>query len=287
MLLFWIKESFRLIGRAKSYFFMSFISISISILLITASVILFQISEEFQETLSKSAKINLFLKESSSQKESISLKQELERMNYFSSIEFIDKEKAAEIFIKETGEDFRRILDYNPLPASYVLTLKGSYLAQDSIKKIAAEISTLNPVDEVVYHDKFIAKIINYLYNIKKYVFIITAVLVLISVYIVFSTIKLIMRSKYNELETMKLVGAKLSTIKMPIIFNAIFIGFIASLLSLGLILLFVNYFDPYIGLREFISIKSKANMLLVLLIGPVLALIITIFSLRKISLKI
>jgi cell division transport system permease protein len=287
MLLFWIKESFRLIGRAKSYFFMSFISISISILLIIASVVLFQISEEFQEAISKSAKINIFLKESSSEKENISLRQDLEEMNYFSSIEYIDKEKAAEIFIKETGEDFRRILDYNPLPASYVLTLKSGLLVQDSIKMIAAELSKLKQADEVVYHDKFIAKIINYLYNIKKYVFIITAVLVFISVYIVYSTIKLIMRSKYNELETMKLVGAKLSTIKMPIILNAIFIGFIASLLSLALIMLFTNYFDPYIGLREFLSIKSKYNVLLVLIIGPVLALVVTIFSLRKISLKI
>jgi cell division transport system permease protein len=90
-----------------------------------------------------------------------------------------------------------------------------------------------------------------------------------------------------EELETMKLVGAKLSTIKFPIIFNGILIGFFASIISLVIFILFIYYFDNYIGVQKFLTFNSYFYLIIILSVGPLAGLLVSIFSLRKITLKI
>lgn len=287
MIFFWIKESLKLIGRAKSSFFLSLISTSISVLLIAACAIIIQASNTFQNNLKESVKINVFLKDNISKSETSKISKEISNKRFVKSVSYIDKNQAADNFIKETGEDFRKLLDYNPLPASFLVTIKGDFVQQDTLKKLISDFSKINGVDEVSFQQDFIYKLLQYLTEIKKYIFIITAILFFISLYLVYSTVKLITTSKYEELETMKLVGAKLSTIKMPIVLNGVLIGLFASIISLGIFLIFLNYFNNYFKLYEIIHFRLRYFLGGMLLLGPVLGFFVSLISLRKITLKI
>jgi cell division transport system permease protein len=167
------------------------------------------------------------------------------------------------------------------------VTIKGDFVQQDTLKKLISDFSKINGVDEVSFQQDFIYKLLQYLTEIKKYIFIITAVLFFISLYLVYSTVKLITTSKYEELETMKLVGAKLSTIKMPIVLNGVLIGLFASIISLGIFLIFFNYFNNYFKLYEIIHFRLRYFLGGMLLLGPVLGFFVSLISLRKITLKI
>lgn len=287
MLIFWIKESLKLIGRAKSSFFLSLTSTSISVLLIAASVMLLQLSGIFQNRLKESVNINVFLKDTVTNSEANNIGKEITANKFVKNARYIDKDKAADNFIKETGEDFRKILDYNPLPASFTVSIKSDYVQQDTLKKVIADFAKINGVEEVSFQQEFVYKILSYINEAKKYVFIITGILFLISLYVVFSTVKLIITSKYEEMETMKLVGAKLSTIKMPIILNGILIGLFASLIALGLFLLMIHYFDTLLGVQSVRQFKNHFYLAGIILVGPFLGFIVSLFSLRKINLKI
>ncbi|MHB9012302.1 MAG: cell division protein FtsX [Ignavibacteriaceae bacterium] len=287
MIYFWIKESFKLIGRAKASFFLSLISTSISVLLISASLLSIKLSNQLQNDLKKNVNINIFLKDSLSGSSIAQMRTGLSKRKYINTIKYIDKEEAAQNFIKETGEDFRRLLDYNPLPASFTVTLKDSYVEKDSLKKIIGSISKIGGVDEVVFQQEFIYKLLNYLSRIRKYIFAITFILLFISVYIVYSTVKLIINAKYEELETMKLVGAKLSTIKMPIILNCILIGIFAGIIALAVFKVVQFYFWNFIPFYQNLNLNDNLYLIILLSIGPLLGLFVSIFSLRKISLKI
>jgi cell division transport system permease protein len=287
MIFFWIKEAFKSIGRAKSSFFLSLVSMSISVLLITASIFSLQLSNKFQSNLKRNINLNIFLDDTLSNKTLIDLQENLRNREYIYSIEYIDKEKAAKNFIQETGEDFKKILDYNPLPASFSVTLKDSYIVTDSLNKIVASISALSGVDEVIYKSEIISKIILFLNNFKKYVFLITIIILIVAVYIVYSTVRLVIRLKYDELETMKLVGAKLSTVKMPVILNGILIGLLAGIISSTIFSLFVYYLDNYIGLQKFLEIQKDLYLVILLTTGPIISLLVSYFSLRNITLKI
>ncbi|HED38391.1 MAG TPA: FtsX-like permease family protein [Ignavibacteria bacterium] len=287
MVLFWIKEAFKLIGRAKSSFFLSLISMSISVVLIAASMFLIKVSDMLQSRIKSNININVFLKNDLNYKDIQNIRVKLEGKNYIKKLSYIDKRQAAQNFIKQTGEDFRKILNYNPLPASFNIILKGAYVQKDSLKRIVKEISKFPSVDEVVFKQKFIYQILNTITKIRKYVFIFTAFLFLISLYIVYSTVKLIIRSKYREMETMKLVGAKLSTIKMPIILNAVLEGFFAGIIAIGLIGIFLLYFRNHAIIRYLFSFHDIIYFIFLICLGPFIGALVSIVSLRKITLKI
>ncbi|OGU77792.1 MAG: hypothetical protein A2V93_10990 [Ignavibacteria bacterium RBG_16_34_14] len=240
-----------------------------------------------ESRIKKNISINIFLKEETENERVKEIQNKLNDAKYISSIVYIDKEKAAENFIKETGEDFRKILDYNPLPASFRIFLREEYAQTDSIENIIASLSDIEGVDEVVYQHQFINKILTQLNNIKQYIFIITAALVLISIYIVYSTMLLIINSKYDELETMKLVGAKISTIKLPIILNGILIGIFAGLISLGLFYFLFHYFDLFMHSFGVSSLYKPYYLVIIILIGPLLSIFVSVISLRKVNLKV
>ena len=286
MITFWFKEAFKSIGRAKSSFILSLISTSISVLLIVSSIILVRLSNRFQTSLKEKLNINIFLKDSVSKNTIDNIGKILNSKEYINSVKFIDKNEAAENFIKDTGEDFRKILDYNPLPVSYSITLKEDYVKKESIDKIVSELTKISGVDEIVYQYKFANKVLSFIDSIKKYVFIITAVLFVISLYIVFSTVKLVISLKQEEFETMKLVGAKLSTIKMPVIINGIFIGFLAGIIALGIFLFVLYYFGNLIAFKSYFD-SINIYLLIMLLIGPVLGFLVSTFALRRINLRI
>jgi len=287
MLIFWIKESLKLIGRAKSSFFLSLTSTSISVLLIAASIVILQMSNIFQNRLKETVNINVFLKDAVTNAQAKNIGKKISAEKYVRSARYIDKNKAAENFIRETGEDFRKILDYNPLPASFTVSIKSDYVQKDTLDVVIADLKKISGVEEVSFQQEFVYKILSYVNGAKKYVFVITGILFLISLYVVFSTVKLIINSKYEEMETMKLVGAKLSTIKMPIILNGILIGFFASLIALGLFLVVIHYFDTLLGVQSVRQFKDHTYLAGIILLGPFLGFIVSLFSLRKINLKI
>lgn len=287
MILFWIKEAFKLIARSKFSFLLALISITLSVILITISAFIIRSSDHFEKQLKRSIVISVFVNDTLSDNNVEKTKQQLKEQKFISSFEFIDKDKAAEIFIKETGEDFRRILDYNPLPASFNIKLKYEYSGRDSIKNIIKTLSEFSWADEVVFRQDFYHKILSYIDQAKIYVFSLTGLIFLVSLYLVYSTVRLILNSKYSELETMKFVGAKLSTIKMPIILNSAITGLFASIIAMGIIIAVYYYIRKYFESIDLIIGNKLEFLVLLLAIGPIIGILVTIISLRKISLKI
>lgn len=284
---FSLKEAVRLINRAKLSFLLSLISLSISVLLITASLALIQGSDYIQKKIKDDVSINIYLKDNLSPERVKGIDSLLKSRNYVRTTDYIDKDKAAEIFIRETGEDFRKLLDYNPLPASFTITLKENYFDKDSLDKIITSFSEIDGVDDVGFKDEFIYKMIPVLNSIKKYIFIITGIILFISVYIVYSTIRLIISYRFEELETMKLVGAKLITIKMPVILNSMIVGLFAGILSTAIFILFISVFADYISMINFMGTSKYIYLGLLLGMGPFLGLVISIISLNRLTLKI
>lgn len=284
---FTIKEAFRLIGRAKASFILSLISLSISVILIAASVILIKISDYLQKRIKEDININLFLSDNLGQEQIIGIKDLLLNRPYVKSVQFISKDEAAEIFKQETGEDFNKLLEYNPLPASYSITLKDNYFQKDTLNRIINSLSEIKGIDDISFRDEYIYKLISTLDNIKKYVFIITVIILFISIYIVYSTVRLIVSSRFEELETMKLVGARLITIKMPVILNAMISGIFAGLIAVGFFILFISLIDNYISKINFLGTGSYYFLCIIFCLGPVLGLLVSIISLRKLTLRI
>jgi cell division transport system permease protein len=287
MFFFYIAEAFRSIKSAKSSFILTTISLTISVLLILFSYIALQLSDYYSSSLKSSIKINVFIKESFTQSEQEKLVGELHNKIYSDSVEFISKDKAAEQFINETGEDFRKILDYNPLPASFVVKISETYAHSDSLNFIIKDLSGLESVDEVVFKEGFIYKLLNYIDTVKVYLFLLTFLVSIVALYLVYATIRLIVNSRMVDFETMKLVGAKLSTIKIPVIFNGLLAGIFAGVFSYMIFLFFKKQLLVFEALEMIFTRNLSEYLLIMFMTGPVLVFIVSVVTLRKVSLKI
>jgi len=287
MFFFYIAEALRSIKSAKSSFILTIVSLTISVLLILFSFITLQLSDYYSSSLKSNIKINVFIKETLNQSDKEKMLSELQEKIYTDSVEFISKDKAAEQFIQETGEDFRKILDYNPLPASFVVQISESFANNDSLNHIIQDLSRLGSVDEVVFKEGFIYKLLNYIDTVKIYIFLITLLVSMVAIYLVYATIRLIINSRMIDFETMKLVGAKLSTIRIPVIVNGLFAGLFSGIFSY-LVFLFIK---KQLLIVEALGIMFSRYMfeynLIIFLTGPVLVFIVSMFTLRKVSLKI
>ena len=287
MILFFIKESLRLFSRAKLSSFLTFVSTTIAVVLIVISFFLYQSSEKLENYLKGNISISVFLAGSAEKNNVEDMEKEILQTGFVAHAEYISKEEAVEIFIRETGEDFRKILDYNPLPASFNLKLKSEYADQDSVKKIIKTLSSFPWIEEVVHRDDFIQKLLSYIKEFRLYVVALTIIILLVSLYLVYSTVRLIINSRTEEFETMKLVGAKLSTIKMPIIINGMLIGLFSAMAAGILFYLIISYAGNYISILKVIDFDRVHYLLVILFSGPLLSLVVTIFSLRKVTLKV
>ena len=141
MIVFYFREAFKSVSRAKASFFLTFLSLTVAIILVIGSAAIFRLSSSFENRLKNNVKVNVFIKDNVSDSEKESYKKELEEKRFISSVDYISKKEAAKEFVKQTGEDFSKILDYNPLPASFILKINTAITSEDSLNILINEIS--------------------------------------------------------------------------------------------------------------------------------------------------
>jgi cell division transport system permease protein len=286
MLKFIIRETFLSIKKAKGSFLISLISTGISIFLVTVSYFLFDFSGAVQKTLKENVTLNVFINDRLSPESTELLKQEILKLEYVSGAILTSKEEAADNFIRETGEDFRKILDYNPLPASFKVFINDKYFSSANLRRAFNDISRIDGVDDVIYKNETAETVLKIIEYIKKYVAGAAIILILISIYIIYSTSRLILKARSDEMETMKLIGAKISAIKMPVILSSFFTSLLSGLLSLIIFSLFIRSLEDYISDQFSYSLDYYFLLSVTILSGPILGVIISYLSLRKITLK-
>jgi cell division protein FtsX len=111
-------------------------------------------------------------------------------------------------------------------------------------------------------------------------------VFVIISIFLVFISGKIDFKQKAEEYETMKLVGAKLKVLKLPIIIKGFTLGFTAAVISIVCYYFLSITFQKAYNQMNFETIHYFVNII-ILFLGIVFGLIGSYFSTRKINLKI
>ncbi|MCX6149818.1 MAG: permease-like cell division protein FtsX [Ignavibacteriales bacterium] len=287
MIYFYLKESFNSIRKAKLSFLLSLSITCIAVFLVSLSFILLSFSGVIEEKIKERITLNVFLNDSLSNEKISGIQVYLNEIKIIKSLEFISKEEAEKTFIDQTGNDFKNLLDYNPLPSSFEIKLRSEFVNEESINKLEKSIKKFSGVSDVVIQSSLIKKLLDSLRAIKLYILLISIFFFLVSTYIVYSTNRLIIQSKFSQLEAMKLVGAKISTIKIPLLISGMAIGTISSLLTILTIkllsIIFKNNFDSFL----LVFINNPSFFISVIISGILIGLIGSIIATSSISHRI
>ena len=272
MLRFYISESFKSIMRAKLASFISVITLSISISFITVTLALIFLSSKIETSWKNEIKINVFIADSVSSKRISEIKTSIEKIDEVQKIKFFSKKDAYKKFVEITGDDFKKILETNPLPRSFLISF-NSKITRNKIQNIIPELKNIKGVEDVIYDYNLTFTILEYVSSMKIVIFILTITFILISFYLLFSTSRLIIAEKMQQFNTMKLVGAKLSTIKVPLFLTGIILGVISAILCMvtfDTIYYLSKTFYPQIRFDNYIYFLNFVFLFLGLILGPI-----------------
>ncbi len=263
MLTFYFKEAFRIFKRSPFATLVTILITTLAILLAVVSVFVLFGSTRLSDKIKRSIELNVYLENNLTTLQVNLIKNQLSSEPEVLSVEFIDKDKAIQEFLKETGEDFRKVLDQNPLPNSFVIKFKPAPLDETSIESYSAKYKSIQGVTDVVYDYKTVLKLLSILKSGETPIYLVSVVLIFLSLYLVYSNNKVQINSNRNLYLIMKLVGAKISAMKIPIILNGIMIGFFSSVVCIILYNLTLMLLTKVFNNLNFFSQMKLINLLI------------------------
>jgi cell division transport system permease protein len=232
-----------------------------------------KVADHFKEQIA----LTVYLKDTAKEVEIEQLKKSLAMADYTKSSTYVSKEEAAEAHSKEIGEDFMEFLGYNPLQNSIDVYMNADFVSGEQVDEIAADLTSKNFVDEVVYDKPLIALLNENVKKISLWVLIASGIFTFIAVLLINSSIRLSVYSKRFIIKTMQMVGATKGFIRRPFIWQSVKLGIIGAaiaLIGMAGALYYLNSSFPEL------SLTSDVKLLAALFIGVfVMGILITWLS--------
>ena len=199
-----------------------------------------KISNDFKEKIP----ITIYLKDSAKKIEIAQIQKKIRLKDYTSSMNYISKEKGAEILIEEIEENFLEFLGTNPILNSIDIYLKSDFVKSDILNQISKNFSEIKFVDEVRYDAPLVSLINENLIKIKFWVLIFASFFLVISILIINSSIRLSIYSNRMIIKTMQLVGATKKFIRKPFVNTHIYLGIISSFIAISFLSFSLLYIE-------------------------------------------
>jgi cell division transport system permease protein len=166
----------------------------------------------------------------------ILVKEEQQRVRFTSS------DEAAKAFLADTGEDFTKFLDDNPLRDSYTFAIAEEFQTSEQIEEIVEELQSLNGVFEVTYMNDLVDSINQNLVKVSMVLGAFVLILILTVIMLINNTIRLALFSQRFLIRSMQLVGATRGFIRRPFLGRAFFFGALAGIIASALLLGLIEY---------------------------------------------
>ena len=169
MLIFAARRALADIVNNKFLYIISIVTIALSVFIVSAFSLFFNNATDFLDAWQKGIRIITYLDDNVTETRRAGLKENIQKLNGVSSIEFISKDDAFHDLRQKIGRQSSLLdgLDKNPLPDSFEITLADSFRGLEDIEKLAQAIGSLPYVADVEYAQKWIYRF-NGIYNLFK-----------------------------------------------------------------------------------------------------------------------
>ena len=264
---FLIKEGIKGLVRSKYAGAFSVLTIWISLIMVGFGFVAARDMLFVVNNIKSQFDIDIFIHKSTSETKIKEFESKLRQMPEIQDIQYISSDAAAEKFKKEFGEDIFEVLDYNPLPPSFTISLKEIYRNLISVESITTEFSKQDLVDEIKYRKNFLIILEKYQRIFLWTILGVFMFLTIISIILISNSIKMAIFSRREVIFTMKLVGATNNFVRAPFLIEGMLQGFLGACLSVGLIYgvfyLQNNYLQSILEYKAIVDYKYYVGMLI------------------------
>ncbi len=245
-------------------------TVSVSLMIVGIFTLVLLNANQFTQGLESGLEIRAILKNEQSRTDLNRINYSIESIPGVSLVEFISKAQALEE-MKESLENRKEILEglqsENPLPDAFKVKAESPEL----IVPIAKDIEAIEGVEQVIYGQSFVEKLVAATRWIRYAGAGILGILCLAAVFLISTTIKMSVFARRKEIEIMVLLGSTKWFVRFPYLLEGMILGFLGSLIA-GLVvgvgyLSLVSHLDQAL---PFVSLITDRTVVLKILGGIV-----------------
>jgi cell division transport system permease protein len=195
---------------------------------------------ELMEGWASRVQLTLYLDPEVTGDEQETLRSLLSKSPEVDSFDFVSEEAAISRFRTYFPEleALPDLLETNPLPASFEVSVAPDYRAPEKVRALARRLDAVSGVSEVDYDLLWIERLASIVGLVRALGLAVGAALVLASVFTIFNVIKLTVYGRQDEIGIMRLVGATHAYIRGPFLVEGILQGGLGGLLALAFLYL-------------------------------------------------
>jgi len=176
--------------------------------------------------------VQVFINEEAEPKQINDLAKHLRANPNVKKLAYISEEEAVKILTDDLGENFVDFLGYNPLLASFTLTVDAQYANTDSLERVKKSLLK-NPIVKEVFYQAGVLDLLNKnIRTIAAVVGVFSLLLLLITITLINNSIRLSLYSQRFLIKSMQLVGATSWFIKKPYLLKSLLMGLISVVVS-------------------------------------------------------
>ncbi len=223
--------------RSKPNYIYSVIGVAIVLFIMGIMGWLFLNLHSIGDNFKEDIRISVYLR--TSDKNAIGkVQQYIASQPYAKNVEYVNKEKAKDIWNKENNEEWAKILDVNPLPESVDFFAKADYVNPDSLANISTTIENTfkTEVADIQYPKSLVTNLNERATKIGVIFLVMSIILCIIVIISIDNTIRLAMFSNRFLIKTMQMVGATRSFISKPLVIRALINGLTSAFISIVLL---------------------------------------------------
>ncbi len=233
-----LKDAFKSVFRNFSLSVASITCSTITLILVGIAIILMANVNAFTKDLKEELTIVVFLKRGTTIEQANLIKTQIE------AIDNIDKNNITFYSNEDVKNDMQLKYDvFDSIMNKW--TLEDNFLQHEfevkvldvnEIKKTSEEIGKLEMVDVTKYGEEMVDQLVLVFDAVEKISIIIVASLIVVTAFLISNTIKLTIYSRKTEIEIMRLIGTSNSVIRLPFVFEGLFLGIIGAIIPIILV---------------------------------------------------
>jgi len=202
------------------------------------------------EQLSNNLAISFFLNRSLKSEDIDRIKQEILNSGLNLEIKLVSSEEALQRFKNNFPElqDIISSLNTNPFPPALEVRFKERAISLQALTAFMDRIKRVPGVEDVQFNQEWVEKMDSLSRIVRAIGLFLGSILILASFFIISNVVRLNVFARKNEIEILRLVGATNTFIRLPFLIEGFVLGFLGSLLSLGILFLLMKLFPLYVG---------------------------------------
>lgn len=228
-----LRDSLKSIFRNFALSLASISCITITLIVVSLAIILTYNVNNFATSIEKDVTIVTFLDVDITEEQTKQVEEAIKKLDNIETYEYRSKMDITKEMM-ESSDVFDSIMsgwteEENPLQATFQVKVVNI----ETIGEVAKKIESIENVNAVKYGEGMVEQLVSVFDSVKKASILTVIALVLVTAFLITNTIKITIFSRKREIEIMRLVGASNLNIKIPFIFEGLFLGILGSIIPI------------------------------------------------------